>query len=281
MAVTLTHPLEAAASGADSTARPKLQVSVVTPLFNERECVNLLVDSLARLEQSLSDRMEFEFLLVDDGSTDGTSAFVQDAIAGRANMRLIQHAANRGIAAAIHTGLRAARNEVVASIDCDGSYDPMLLGQMAPLLSEGVDLVTASPYHPLGEVEDVPAWRLQLSKCASRLYGLACRYELSCYTCCFRVYRRSAVAAIELNNERFVGVAELLCKVVERGGRVIEHPATLRSRVAGHSKMRVVRATLGHLQLIGAVAIRRVRTKAKPTHAASDGAPMLPAHPLA
>jgi dolichol-phosphate mannosyltransferase len=235
-------------------------VTVVAPLFNERDCVDLLVESLDRIGQILADHYELEFLLIDDGSTDGTVSLLQAGIAGRPGYRIIQHERNRGIAAGIQTGIRAARHEIVVSMDCDGSYDPLLLAQLVPLLQPGVDLVTASPYHRGGRVENVPQWRLALSRFASRLYGLACRHKLTCYTSCFRVYRRSAVAPIELENERFVGVAELLWKVLERGGHVVEHPALLRSRVAGQSKMRVIRAALGHLQLIAKIVLKRMHS---------------------
>lgn len=239
-----------------------IAVSVVVPLFNECECVDTLTASLAQVEQQLGDRFDLEFLLVDDGSTDGTPALLKAAVGDDRRYRVIEHGFNRGIAAAITTGISAASHEVIVSLDCDGSYDPLLIGEMVPLLTPDVDLVTASPYHPAGSVDNVPLWRLRLSRLASQLYGLACRHKLSCYTSCFRVYRRSAVVDVQLENERFVGVAELLCKVLQQGGRVVEHPARLRSRVAGHSKMRVVRASLGHLKLIARIAADRLRAPA-------------------
>jgi glycosyltransferase involved in cell wall biosynthesis len=214
--------------------------------------------SLAQLEQALGRRFDFEFLLVDDGSTDDTVALLSEAIGGRSNYRLVEHGENRGIAAAIHTGIRAASHDAVVSIDCDGSYDPLLIGELIPQLTPGVDMVTASPYHRAGGVVNVPAWRLWLSRQASRLYGLLCRHKFTCYTSCFRAYRREAVAPVELENQRFVGVAELMWKVLERGGRVVEHPAMLRSRLAGQSKMRVVRASLGHLALMLRIARSRL-----------------------
>lgn len=246
----------------NAPAASTIAVSVVVPLFNERECVDSLVASLAKVERELGGRYEFEFLLVDDGSNDGTVALLQAAIGERDGYRLLEHGDNRGIAAAIGTGIKAASHEVVVSMDCDGSYDPLLMGELIPHLTPGVDLVTASPYHHAGGVENVPLWRLRLSRLASQLYGVACRHKLSCYTSCFRVYRRSAVVEIELENQRFVGVAELLCKVLQQGGAVVEHPALLRSRIAGHSKMRVVRASLGHLRLISKVLADRFRTPA-------------------
>jgi dolichol-phosphate mannosyltransferase len=245
----------------DSAAAARRGVSVVVPMYNEQECVEQLVASLRRLESTLGDQYQFEFVLVDDGSSDATVALLRDAVARRPHYRIVEHGHNRGIAAAIQTGLRAAAHETVVSMDCDGSYDPSLMGEMIPLLGPGVDVVTASPYHVDGAVENVPLWRLRLSRLASRLYGVVCRHKLSCYTSCFRVYRRSAVAELELDHQDFVGVAELLCKVLEQRGVVVEHPAMLRARTAGTSKMRVVRAGIGHLRLVGTIARRRLVTR--------------------
>jgi glycosyltransferase involved in cell wall biosynthesis len=243
---------------AATCAAGRLGVSIVVPLYNERECVGHLVQSLAELEKTLWERYELELLLVDDGSQDGTPHLLERAVGGRRGYRVLRHDANRGIAAAIQSGLRAAVHDVAASMDCDGSYDPGLLAELFPLLTPGVDLVTASPYHVRGAVENVPLWRLRLSRLASTLYGVACWHRLSCYTSCFRVYRRSTIAPIELENPGFVGVAELVCRVLQQGGRVVEHPARLRSRVAGYSKMRTMRVSLTHLRLIAKLLFDRL-----------------------
>ncbi|MBJ6923090.1 glycosyltransferase family protein, partial [Vibrio cholerae] len=76
-----------------------------------------------------------------------------------------------------------------------------------------VDMITASPYHPEGGVRNVPGWRLLLSKGAAFAYRLVLRSNLSTYTSCFRVYRKTAVANIEIENGGFLGVAEMLGKL--------------------------------------------------------------------
>jgi len=138
----------------------------------------------------------------------------------------------------------------VCSIDCDCTYDPVELKYMIPRLVEGVDLVTGSPYHPDGQVLGVPAWRLVLSRGASWLYRRTLKQPLHTFTSCFRVYRRDAMLELELREGGFLGVAELLARVLRNGGRVVEHPATLKVRVFGQSKMKTVRAILGHLRLL-------------------------------
>ncbi|MDX6709138.1 MAG: hypothetical protein QOH96_154 [Blastocatellia bacterium] len=63
---------------------------------------------------------------------------------------------SKAVAAAILTGVGNSNTEIVCSIDCNCTYDPHELGEMIPKLVPGVDLVTASPYHPLGQVRNVP-----------------------------------------------------------------------------------------------------------------------------
>ena len=153
------------------------------------------------------------------------------------------------MAAALLTGLRAAPTEIVASIDCDCSYDPDDIAGMLPLI-ENADLVTASPYHPSGRVMNVPPWRLFLSKVSSWLYRRVLRQKLYTYTSCFRLYRRSVVVDLPVRETGFLGIAEILGKLDLCGSRIVEFPAVLEVRMLGRSKMKTVRTILGHLKLM-------------------------------
>lgn len=229
-------------------AAPRPRVSLIVPLLDEAEGLPYLLRTLRLLEERLADRWRFEFVLVDDGSTDATWALLQQAAVGCPGLVLARHEHNRGVAAAIRTGMRMATADIVASIDGDCSYDPAELEHMLPLLADA-DLVTASPYHPRGAVANVPAWRLWLSRGLSRLYRLLLRRDIHTWTSCFRVYRRDVVLAVPLDNERFLGIAELLIRLVRRGARIVEHPAVLESRLLGFSKMKTLRTIREHLRL--------------------------------
>lgn len=233
-------------------------VSIVVPLYNEREGISRLLESLLSTQANHDQDCRLEFVLVDDGSTDGTFEFLREAIAGRDNFSQLRHSENRGIAAAIHTGIVHSSSEIVASIDSDGSYDLDLLADMLPLVESGADLVIASPYHPQGKVENVTPWRIQLSRFASALYRLAMGRKLTCYTSCFRVYRRSAFLNLVTDDSGFVGIAELVWRADRQGLAIAEYPAVLRPRQIGSSKMKVVRATLAHLRLICRIALFRL-----------------------
>jgi hypothetical protein len=238
---------------------PTKPVSVVVPCFNEEMLVPHLKNTLDEVSDRLGHLYDVEFVIVDDGSTDNTWAKLSATFADRPNVRLTRHPVNLGVAAAITTGIRAAHNEIVCSMDSDCSYDPLKLAEMIPLLEPGVDLVTASPYHPGGGVKNVPGWRLSLSKGCAWLYRRILNTKLHTYTSCFRVYRRSTVAAIPLKHARFLGVAELIGRLDLGGKKVVEYPAVLETRLLGRSKLKTVRTVLGHLKLMFGLMLDRWR----------------------
>ena len=259
-------PLSASAAFERVEAAPATRqaVSVVVPCFNEELLVPHLRNTLDEVKQKLSGRYDLEFVLVDDGSTDDTWNKLRQAFAARPDCHLLRHDVNAGVAAAILTGLRGAHHDTVCSMDSDCSYDPLKLADMIPLLTPGVDLVTASPYHPAGGVRNVPGWRLTLSKGCAWLYRRVLKTKLHTYTSCFRVYRRSTVAAIQVTNGRFLGVAELVGRLDLAQKTVVEYPAVLESRMIGRSKMKTVRTVLGHLGLMARLTLDRWRQRHSP-----------------
>ncbi len=234
-------------------------VSVVIPCFNEESSLPYLSNTLRSVEAKLIETgYDPTFIFVDDASTDATAERIDELSSERPNVRIVRHEANQGVAAGIMTGIRAAETEIVCSMDCDCTYDPHELAKMIPLLGEDVDLVTASPYHREGGVRNVPGWRLFLSKGASWLYRRTLRSKLDTYTSCFRVYRRSSVAGMAIEEQGFLGVAEMLGRLDLAGGRIVEFPAVLEVRLFGFSKMKTARTIAGHLRLLTRLARLRV-----------------------
>jgi polysaccharide deacetylase family protein (PEP-CTERM system associated) len=245
----------------DARVRVRTAASVVIPCHNEATSLRYLANTLRGVEATLAAEYDTHFIFVDDGSTDDTWRALHDVFGGRPNATLVRHERNQGVAAAILTGVRAARTEVVCSMDCDCSYDPHELARMIPLLADGVDMVTASPYHPQGHVHNVPVWRLSLSKSLSAMYRVLLRTSLHTYTSCFRVYRRSAVLRVSVERGGFLGIAELLGRVLLAGGRVTEYPATLEVRIFGRSKMKLARTIVGHLGLLARLTALRLAAR--------------------
>ena len=248
--------------------RPKTEdqspVSIVIPVYNEEAALPYLANTLRSVEAKLRENYEPNFIFVDDCSSDNTLAKLNELFGTRENVRIIRHETNKGVAAGIMTGIKQANTEIVCSMDCDCTYDPHELANMIPLLAGDVDMVTASPYHKSGGVRNVPEWRLFLSRGASFLYRRVLEAKLDTYTSCFRVYRRSSVVDLNLREQGFLGVAEMLGKLDISGGKIIEYPAVLEVRLFGFSKMKTARTILGHLNLLSHLYKERVFGKNKP-----------------
>jgi len=237
----------------------KSKLTIVVPCYNEEPVLPYLRNTLKSVKQSLARKHRIHMIFVDDGSTDGTWQSLNDLFGSQPDSKLIRKTENQGAGAAILTGIRQAETDLVCSIDCDCTYDPHQLEKLIPQLTEGVDLVTGSPYHPQGKVFNVPAWRLGLSRVASFLYRRVLRQKLYTYTSCFRVYRRSAVVNLDVKETGFLGVAELLGKLDLQGSKIVECPTTLEVRLLGESKMKTARTIAGHFYLLGVLLRARMR----------------------
>jgi len=113
---------------------------------------------------------------------------------------------------------------------------------------DGVDIVTASPYHPNGRVEGVPRFRLLFSFGASLLYRILVRWDVHTWTALFRAYRRRVIENVTFESNDFLAGTELLVKALQRGYTVSEFPTTLRVRTFGQSSIRIARVTKAHLK---------------------------------
>lgn len=240
-------------------------VTVVVPCYNEEEGVPYLAQRLRELAATLGRTNPLSVILVDDGSTDATWEVMQRYFGDDSTVKCLRHDENRGIAAASLTGILASKDEAVAVIDSDCTYDPALIAVMLPLFLPDVSAITASPYHALGGVSGVPTWRVFLSWSASRSYRFLLRNKLSTYTSCFRLYRRSDVTSLPLRHSGFIGVTEKLAQLDRLGFKIVEVPACLETRRYGHSKLRIMRAILGHLGLMSEIVFARLTRRWVPS----------------
>ena len=234
-------------------------LTLVIPCFNEEASLPYLHRTLQPLRHTLSADWDLKIVFVDDCSRDNTHAVLQSLFGDDPDTRIVRHEMNTGVSAAILTGISTADTELVASIDCDCSYDPHELLHMLPLMKPGIAMVTASPYHRNGRVSNVPGWRLMLSHGLSVMYRTLLRQKLATWTSCFRVYRKALIQDLPLQENGFLGTAELAAQLSLHGRQIVEHPATLEVRLFGFSKMKTVRTIASHLRLLSRVAAQRFR----------------------
>jgi dolichol-phosphate mannosyltransferase len=241
-----------------------MYLSLVIPCFNESDNIAQMYDQLSAIRPELERRGGFELVLVDDGSSDDTFARLSSAFAGWDNVTILQHECNRGLGAALRTGFTHAHGEVIVTTDSDGTYPFTTIPGLLYLLQPGVDIVTASPYHPDGGVDGVPAYRLLFSKGASLMYRVLLDPRLHTYTAMYRAYRREVIERIPTTSDGFLMVTELLVGALLAGYRAAEYPAVLRVRRYGQSKARVWQITRSHLGFQARVLLRRLHLLAQP-----------------
>ncbi|HUS69416.1 MAG TPA: glycosyltransferase family 2 protein [Anaerolineae bacterium] len=129
-------------------------VSIIVPAYNEEEGIST---TLADIKAALSrDPIEYEIIVVDDGSTDGTS----DAAQRQAGVRLIQHHTNRGYGAALKSGIRQARHDWIAIIDADGTYPPSAMPTLLQEIEHCDMVVGARPPTEIAAVRRPAKWLL-------------------------------------------------------------------------------------------------------------------------
>jgi polyisoprenyl-phosphate glycosyltransferase len=115
-------------------------LSIVIPVYNEREVLTALLSALRR---TMKDHSNYEVILVDDGSTDGSAAALRDAAESDPHIKVLFFSRNFGHQAAITAGLDFASGDAVAVMDADLQDPPELLPQMFDLLNQGYDVVSA------------------------------------------------------------------------------------------------------------------------------------------
>jgi len=236
--LTEERPQEAAIASA--SVRGVVDLSIVVPVFNERESIAELLQTLTSTLPSLG--RSYEVLVVDDGSTDGTDRVLDELAARDPQLKVIQLRRNFGQTAAMAAGFDHSRGDVVIPMDGDLQNDPADIPRLLDKLEEGYDLVSG--------------WRRDRSdsfvrtfpsRMANWLIGRVTGLRLHDYGCTMKAYRRELVKEIRLYGEmhRFLpALAHLM------GARVAEIPVHHRPRRFGRSKYGLARTLKVVLDLV-------------------------------
>lgn len=249
------------------------QIIIVLPCFNEEKNLTPLVN---RIYQTIPNNFGCRVIAVDDGSSDGTAAIIQDLSTTFRGIFLIKHSTNKGLSKALQTGVKSAiasakPDDLVVIMDADNTHDPALIQQMADRLSEGFDVVIASRYVKEGSQSDLPPLRIALSRILNvMIYALA-RLPVNDATSGFRGYRASLLSAVldtsgerSLESRGFEVSLEILTRSYWCGGRLCEIPLQLEyGRKIGASKMHLLPTIRGYIRLFSQINRWRTTVNAK------------------
>ena len=221
---------------APETGDPVSRIIMVVPTYDEADNLAWIVRRL-RAAQPLVD-----VLVVDDESPDGTGLIADDLAASDTAVHVLHRSANGGLGAAYLAGFAWALAEgydVIGEMDADGSHQPEQLGRLIDAL-DGADLVIGSRWVPGGSVVNWPVRRELLSRGGNRYVRLLLGIEVRDATAGFRLFRRTTLEKIGLEQVRSTGYVfqtDLVWRTLHSGLVVREVPIEFVERVRGDSKM--------------------------------------------
>ena len=221
----------------------KLDISVVVPLYNERESLPELMAWIDRVCDA--EKLSYEVIMVDDGSNDGSWEVVEQLKEQYVEkLHAIHFMRNYGKSAALYCGFEAAQGEVVFTMDADLQDSPDEIPAMRKMvLEDGFDLVSGwkrKRYDPLGK------------RLPSKFFNWTARtvsgIELHDFNCGLKCYRKSVVKSIEVYGEmhRYIPILAKYAGFKRIGEKEVQHQA----RKYGVSKFGMERMIKGYLDLI-------------------------------
>jgi dolichol-phosphate mannosyltransferase len=182
-------------------------------------------------------------LVVDDNSPDNTAALAEAVGAELGGIDILRRPGKAGLGSAYRAGMTWGIDQgfdILVEMDADLSHDPADLPRLLAGVEDGADLVIGSRYVPGGSI---PAWswsRRLLSRQGNRYAAALLDLPVTDATSGFRAYRASVLADVGLDHVRADGYGfqiEMVYRVQEAGGRVVELPICFSDRTLGHSKM--------------------------------------------
>lgn len=220
-------------------------ISFVFPAFNEADNLRRFPSEVFPVFNALNE--PYEIVVVDDGSVDETNA-VASSLGGQ--VRVITHDKNRGLGAAVRTGIHGACGELVLTMDTDLTFAPELVPRLLERFNKGdVDVVSGSP-KLAGYGGDIPSYRVFIGKISTLVYSILLGGRITSVTPIFRLYQRKDIVELPLQATGFDINAEILFQLLQRGKRVAEVPAPLTQRIHGESKLDYPKEMKRHLRLV-------------------------------
>jgi len=207
-------------------------ISIIVPVFNEAGTVASVIDRLLKIDLP-SPR---EIIVVNDGSTDGTRAALENMTPNPA-VSVIHGDRNRGKGHAVRSGLARSRGSVVAIQDADLELDPAQLTELvAPVLGGDADVIYGSRFL---SPTNAPFMTIAGNKLLTSLTNVLFRSSLTDMETCYKVMRGDIARSLQLSADRFDIEPEITARLLLGGHRIVERPVRFaaRSRSAG-KKMR-------------------------------------------
>ena len=221
-----------------------VELSLIIPVYNEEEGVESTLKEVQRTFKRFEGSIDYEVIVVDDGSDDGTAELLEKC----PNIRLLRHKRNRGYGAALKTGIRSASGKVIAITDADGTYPNNIIPELyAKLSDENLDMIVAAR---TGKNVRIPLLRRPAKMVLNLLANYLTATKIPDLNSGLRLFRRDqAIKFFNIISDGFSFTTTITLAMVVNDYNVSFHPIEYAQR-KGSSKIRPVRDTFNFLVLI-------------------------------
>jgi glycosyltransferase involved in cell wall biosynthesis len=230
-----------------------MDISVVVPLFNEEESLPELVEWIDKV--TLGEKLSYEIILVDDGSNDSSWKVIQSLAQQNQNVKGIKFRRNYGKSAALYSGFRAAKGNVVITMDADLQDSPEEIPELYKMITtDGFDMVSGwkkKRYDSLVKNKTSKFYNAT----ARRVSGI----KLHDFNCGLKAYRKQVIKSIEVYGEmhRYIPILAKHAGFTKIGEKIVRH----QPRKYGKTKFGLERFINGFLDLLSVTFISRFSKK--------------------
>lgn len=204
-------------------------ISVFFPAFNDEQTIGVLVKKALEVLPQFTD--DYEVLVINDGSSDGTGPLLDELSRRYPQVRAIHHAHNRGYGGALQSGFEHATKEFVFYTDGDGQYDVREISRLIPLMTNGIDVVNGYKAKRADNLH-----RVIIGKIYNRMSRLLFRLPIRDVDCDFRLLRRDALRNLGKISTSGAACLEMIRKLKANGAVFAEVEVSHYPRLHGHSQ---------------------------------------------
>ena len=205
------------------------KISLVLSIYNEESCIGNTLLKLKKYMRVNYPDCEYEFIVVDDGSTDNTVNVLEEMKKELPELILCRHSINMGQGKGFQTAFDYVTGDVVLTLDADLSYEEKYIGDMLTKLEEtDADIVIASAFLNKSKIINVPLSRRIMTICANKLLAISSKMNVSAITCAVRAYRKSVLDILPLESHGMEINLEVILKAEMLGLHIEEIPAVLK-----------------------------------------------------
>lgn len=195
-----------------------VKVSILIPVYNERTTIKEVVAAVRAVHV---EGVNFEVVVIDDGSTDGTDTICREELADQIDV--YQRQANQGKGAALRTGLAAATGDIVLIQDADLEYSPTEYPKLlAPILADKADVVLGSRFAGSEAHRVVYFWHMVGNRFLTLLSNVMTDLNLTDMECGHKAFRTELLRSIQLTENGFGFEPEVVAKLAKLKCRIYE-----------------------------------------------------------